>query len=431
MDRQKHETSLLDGFNCWHKAKGSQGKGKRGKLAEHFDSKSHKAALHDFVMFTNKKDHVDILLDETRRKNILHAEKQLREHKEVIIILLDVVKTISTLGLAFRNVEESNSNFRKIVHLVSNHNPTLKNWLNSTKQRPYHVTYLSPDAQDEFISLLGEEIENKIKNEVQEASIIGLIADTTPDVSNVDQLTVAVRYVDQNGDVQERLLRTIDVHDKTGEGMANRIIECLELSGIDASTIRFQTYDSAASMSGIFNGAQAVVSRKLDRDVPYIPCLPHGINLVIEHGCKASSLVKSMFDALENLYVFFSSSTIRHELLKERLEELDRVLLLKNLSKTRWSARPEAIEAVWNAYDSILDVLKILFSSNKFNSETKTKANGLYKAILSLDFLMTIMFMKNIMYKTKYLSDFLQKKDVDVSAALIIMQATKKSIEVI
>ena len=80
------------------------------------------------------------------------------------------------------------SNFRKIVHLVSNHNPTLKNWLNNTKHRPYHVTYLSPDSQDEFISLLGEEIENKIKNEVKEASIIGLIANTTPDVSNVYQL---------------------------------------------------------------------------------------------------------------------------------------------------------------------------------------------------------------------------------------------------
>ena len=117
--------------------------------------------------------------------------------------------------------------------------------------------------------------------------------------------------------------------------------------------------------------------------------------------------------------------------MKERLEELDRFLLLKNLSRTRWCARPEAIEAVWNAYDSILDDLKILFSSNKFNSETITKANGLYKAILSIDFLMTIMFMKIVMYKTKYLSDFLQKKDVDVSAALIIMRATKKSIEVI
>ena len=39
--------------------------------------------------------------------------------------------------------------------------------------------------------------------------------------------------------------------------------------------------------------------------------------------------------------------------------------------------------------------------------------------------------MKNTMYKTKYLSDFLQKKYVDVSAALLIMQASKKSIEVI
>ena len=85
----------------------------------------------------------------------------------------------------------------------------------------------------------------------------GVIADTT---SDIHQLTIAIRYLDESGNVQERLLRSINVVDKTPEGMAYKILECLELSGVDSSCLRFQTYDSDASMLGVFNGAQAKLS---------------------------------------------------------------------------------------------------------------------------------------------------------------------------
>lgn len=38
--------------------------------------------------------------------------------------------------------------------------------------------------------------------------MIGIIADTTPDITPVDQLTVGVRFVHESGKPKERLLRT-------------------------------------------------------------------------------------------------------------------------------------------------------------------------------------------------------------------------------
>ena len=63
-------------------------------------------------------------------------------------------------------------------------------------------------------------------------------------------------------------------------------------SDLNPDLIRFQTYDSAASMSGKYNGAQENLSQILGRKIKYVACLPHGGNLVIEHGCKASKLVR-------------------------------------------------------------------------------------------------------------------------------------------
>ena len=45
------------------------------------------------------------------------------------------------------------------------------------------------------MELICEELEGKIKFEAQGADMIRVFADTTPDVSHIDHLTVAIRYV--------------------------------------------------------------------------------------------------------------------------------------------------------------------------------------------------------------------------------------------
>ena len=96
------------------------------------------------------------------------------------------------------------------------------------------------------------------------------MADTTPDVSHRDELSVAVRYVDADSCLpKERLIRMIQTKDKTGAGQAEDIVKCLKLLDIPLSSVMFQTYDSTASVSGRFNGAQQKLSEMLERKFPY------------------------------------------------------------------------------------------------------------------------------------------------------------------
>lgn len=429
-DREKSERVWIEGFCDWWKAKGSRGKGKPGKIQLHFQSNSHKAALFDYATFCTESERVDLLLDKSKRTRLIEEEKILQQHRNVIAMMIDICRTLARQGLAFRNEPEMDSNFEQIVHLISRHNTAMKAWLTERNSRPYHTTYMSKNCLDEYITLLGETVQNNIVKEINDAGIIGIIADTTPDITHVDQLTVAVRFVDANDMPKERLLTTAEVKDKTGEGMAKAILKALSESKVDTDSIRFQTYDSAATMSGKYNGAQKKLSSILDRPITYIPCLPHGSNLVIEHGCNASKLVTYMYDALEACYVFFSSSTSRHAALKEKLEITEGAMQLRNLSKTRWSARPEAVEAFWRSYEEICEVLdEMTNATKKYDSETRTKAHGLYIKIKSFDFIIVLMFMKNVMYKTKHMVDVLQTEELDVSGALISMESTLKILQ--
>ena len=124
------------------------------------------------------------------------------------------------------------------------------------------------------------------------------MADTTPDTSHKDQMSVITRYVNDNGVVCERLVDLKEVRDKTGAGQAAAVIASVDQNGMDKDRIAFQSYDFTNSMSGERNGAQAIVSQTLGRRVPYIPCQAHRSNT-----CDRTQT--SMLVVLSRLYQSF------------------------------------------------------------------------------------------------------------------------------
>ena len=86
--------------STWNKMK-SRGVNKKGKLALHFSSESHKAVVNVYVSFCNPACHVDALLDKDIQKATIRQECQKLENKEVVKILLDIVKTLSGKTLRF------------------------------------------------------------------------------------------------------------------------------------------------------------------------------------------------------------------------------------------------------------------------------------------------------------------------------------------
>ena len=71
---------------------------------------------------------------------------------------------------------------------MSRHVPSLKGWLDSRAKRKYKTTYMSPESQNEFIKMLADECREMIDAEISKAPFTAVIADTTPDVSNDDQM---------------------------------------------------------------------------------------------------------------------------------------------------------------------------------------------------------------------------------------------------
>lgn len=91
------------------------------------------------------------------------------------------------------------------------------------------IKYLSPTVQNEFINMIGKDVENKIFDEIRSAPFFSLILDTTQDISKIEQLSVTFRYVvlkknKNNEIIQVECKESFTgfypiVHDRSAEGL--------------------------------------------------------------------------------------------------------------------------------------------------------------------------------------------------------------------
>ena len=197
----------------------SVGSGKFGKLNQHLSSKSHQAALADFAHFTITRSHVDVMRSKQAKEILIQEKADEEKNKEIILILLDVVRTLARQSVAFRGEgDNKDGNFAQIVNLLSRHCPVLKSWLDDQRMTPDSTTYTSSKSPNEMLQLLLQSLRDQICAEITSTGIFSVSTDTTPDTANQDKIIVAARYINSSGILCERMIEIKGSIDKTGMG---------------------------------------------------------------------------------------------------------------------------------------------------------------------------------------------------------------------
>ena len=94
----------------------------------------------------------------------------------------------------------------------------------------------------------------------------------------------------------------------------------LSANSIDFADCRGQSYDNASSMSGKYNGMQAILRQKNNLAV-VIPCAAHSLNLVGHDAVSCCRTAVDFFDFVQEIYVFFMASPARYERLHKQLSD--------------------------------------------------------------------------------------------------------------
>ena len=249
-------------------------------------------------------------------------------------------------------------------------------------------SYLSHFIMEEVISHLASEAKANILSSILNARYYSIIADSTPDIPHIDQLTLVVRYIENSKPV-ERYVGIVSIKSHKSESLAESILSLISALGLDINMRRGQSYDNASNMSGKYSGVQARVIQ-INQCAAYVPCAAHLLNLVGTSAAESCTLAILFFSTVAEIYRFFAASPCRWEVMKGKLSK--KGLVVKKLLDTRWSARHDAIKAIIKSEGAIKDALEELASDEEQTQTTRHEAGSISEKIDSLELLLWFYF---------------------------------------
>lgn len=136
--------------------------------------------------------------------------------------------------------------------------------------------------------------------------------------------------------------------------------------------------------------------------------------------------VKLFFGTLEKIYVFITESFPRLKCFQDIQENYQKTLSLKKLSTTRWASHTRAVNSIFENLPAILEVLESISSGeiSNTNASQMIDARGILTYIKSFEFVHLLCFWKQILSVIQILSNYLQKVDINISAAALLIKST-------
>ncbi|KAG7157952.1 Zinc finger MYM-type protein 1-like 5 [Homarus americanus] len=184
--------------------------------------------------------------------------------------------------------------------------------------------------------------------------------------------------------------------------------------------MRGQSYDNAANMSGIYTGLQARI-KAMNPLAYYVPCAGHSLNLVGTSAASSCLGSVSYSRFLQALYNFFSASTYRWDHLKAALPAEG--IVVKSLSETRWSARADAVKAVFLHYLEIKSALENICSDSRQTVATKLEGEGLIRQMEAFETALLTVIWYKILTRFNATSLSLQKVETDLLSVVKLYES--------
>jgi hypothetical protein len=131
----------------------------------------------------------------------------------------------------------------------------------------------------------------------------------------------------------------------------------------------------------------------------------------------------TFFGTVENLYVFFSASTVRWEKMRERLE-----ITLKRECQTRWSARHDAVKAMQEQFDGLLQLLEDLYEDGSQTNDTQNDAYSLLQNVMNFNFITLLNFWHTVLSKIDRVQKRLQDPSMNFHDAALDLEGLQQQL---
>ena len=159
--------------------------------------------------------------------------------------------------------------------------------------------------------MFSSEVVNINLDEIRAEKYFSILADETKDVQNKEQLSMCLRWVDNQFCVHEDVMVFVHVIKTDSESLSSEIVQAVDKLGLNLNMCRGQGYDGAANMSGHLNGVGVRIQRVEPTAIP-VHCFAHCLNLCLQDASNMYNLVRDSISVVKDIVQLISNSPKRN-----------------------------------------------------------------------------------------------------------------------
>ncbi|XP_021812958.1 zinc finger MYM-type protein 1-like [Prunus avium] len=338
------------------------------------------------------------------------------ENRLRLTTTIEGIRYLANQALAFRGHDESvdssnRGNFIEIIKSFARMNIEVKKVF--LDKAPQNAQYIAHDKQKQILHIFANKVRKTICKELGKNKFC-ILVDESLDESDTNALTL-----------KKEICKVLGNNDILVENMCG------------------QEYDGASNMRGSWNGLQALFLQ----DCPYayyVHCFAHRLQLALNGAAKDVKVLWRFFLMLTNIVNFVSASPKRRsELNLIRKVELNGLLDSGELETGRGLNQARSLKRAgatrWGSHYASITSLMCLFKKTKLllqeisdhgpNQQFRGDAESNYIAMMSFEFVFSLVLMDKIMGLTNFLCQVFQTKTQDIVSALNFVENTKMQLQ--
>lgn len=262
---------------------------------------------------------------------------------------------------------------------------------------------LSANSSTRRMEVLAEDCSSRLNTDLSNTEAMSLAIDSSCDQTDMEQLSVFVRFFDGNK-FREELLCLLPLPGRTtGEILFNELTQFFAKIDLDVAKIVSVVTDGAPSMVGQRKGLVSRLSA-INPELLTFHCIIHQSVLCAKLGKE----MKEIMDSVTKLVNFVrENSSLQHRLFRTFLEEMSaehKDLLLHN--DVRWLSKGRVLERVCDLHGELVSFLSSL---------TSQKAHELLAFLTNNEEMSSVCFLSDIMSHLNSLNLQLQGKNHTVA----------------
>lgn len=264
---------------------------------------------------------------------------------------------------------QGEGNFIGLVKLLAGENKDLAEHLRQCENYAKtgarnQLTFFSSHFINSVLRIVREHLVRTIVNDINKnGGYYGVLMDGSQDVATKEQISVAVRYVNESNVIVERTIAFFNASkDTSGKALYDLMREALSDVGLSISKIVGCSFDGASNMRSDDEGVKAYIQQNNARCI-FTWCISHRFNLVMKTATGNSDQIKCILQSAEDCAKLFRNSYKKMDVwidVAKSVPNFNSQRRLKLIGTTRWSSKDEAIDGIMGSETNLYVLIKSL-----------------------------------------------------------------------